>query len=98
MIAGTRLRANNPYITGYVESYEDGDLLYRFSLNHIPSIRDKFHIVQDMDRLDHLAFKYYKDSKYWWVLMDINQIHNPWELNPGTTLLIPDLDLIKTNI
>ena len=30
------------------------------------------HAVQDIDRLDHLAYKYYRESRKWWRICDAN--------------------------
>ncbi len=33
---------------------------------------DFFHTVEEIDRLDHLAYKYYKQSRKWWRICDAN--------------------------
>ena len=43
------------------------------SLRLLPEVSGTFrHIVNQGDRLDHLAHKYYKDSKKWWRIVDAN--------------------------
>lgn len=42
------------------------------------------------ERLDQLAYKYYKRPGLWWLIMDHNpEIKNPFSITPGTLLRIP---------
>jgi len=43
------------------------------------------------DRLDLLAFRFYRSSKKWWLICDANPAGlDPWRLlTPGTVLTIP---------
>lgn len=93
----TKLRKNNPYSTGYLVKFKNGDsALLRTPLPIVRSERDKIHIVVEGENLTQIAFKYYKDSKYWWVLADVNEIHNPFEpLETSRNIIIPDLDYIN---
>lgn len=86
-----QLRDNNPYAAGYIlPNYQR---LYRYNLVYQKSAEDKFHIVVDGETLDSIAFKYYKDSKLWWIIYDINLelIFEPFTLIKGITLIIPYL-------
>jgi hypothetical protein len=47
------------------------------------------HILSLGERLDTLAFKYYGDSDYWWVIALANRIMDPFSLVPGQQLRIP---------
>jgi hypothetical protein len=50
----------------------DNDLESK-SVRLLPLVTGKFeHIVEEVDRLDHLAFKYYKQSRNWWRFCDAN--------------------------
>jgi nucleoid-associated protein YgaU len=43
------------------------------------------------DRLDSLAYRYYRNSDEWWRIMDFNpEISNPHILEPGTKIRIPN--------
>ncbi len=43
------------------------------ALRHIPEVSGEFlHTVEENDRLDHLAYKYYKQPKKWWRICDAN--------------------------
>jgi nucleoid-associated protein YgaU len=47
------------------------------------------HILVAGERLDSLAYQYYGDSEYWWVIALANRIMDPFALTPGTRLRIP---------
>lgn len=47
------------------------------------------HILAVGERLDGLAFKYYGDEDYWWVIALANRIMDPFSLEVGTRLRIP---------
>ena len=43
------------------------------NLRLLPEVSGKFqHTVEEIDRLGHLAFKYYKQSRNWWRICDAN--------------------------
>jgi len=43
------------------------------NLRLLPEVSGTFqHIVEDVDRLDHLAFKYYTQPRNWWRICDAN--------------------------
>ena len=92
-----RLRIDNPYSTGIIQQFKNGTLaLDRFKINHKPNEKDALHVVQDFDTLSSLSGKYYKNSKYWWIIADTNNIDDPFTLAVGTVLIIPDLITFKT--
>lgn len=47
------------------------------------------HVLRSDDRLDSLAFHYYGDEDYWWIIALANRIDDPFALVPGRTLRIP---------
>lgn len=47
------------------------------------------HVLTAEDRLDLLAFRYYGDEDYWWVIALANRISDPFSIVPGRTLRIP---------
>lgn len=92
------LRQDNPFNKGFRYAGDDS-LLYRDPVEHLPTNRDSTHLVVGGDRLDVLAGKYYNNSKYWWIIYDVNPgIDNPFQLQPGTVLIIPNIDTIKARI
>lgn len=93
------LRGNNVYRNGkLIEVAADEFILLRDKINIKATDNDEYHTVVKIDRLDLLAYKFYKDkvadsSKYWWVLADANNIQNPLDLEGlvGTDIRIPDI-------
>ncbi|MBC8076704.1 MAG: hypothetical protein H7Y32_11570 [Chloroflexales bacterium] len=50
-----------------------GRTLMSKSLRPLPRVTGQFeHIVAEGDRLDHLAYKYYRQSRKWWRICDAN--------------------------
>jgi hypothetical protein len=49
------------------------------------------HALTDGERLDHVAFRYYKDAERAWRILDANEAMWPPDLaaEPGRSLLIP---------
>lgn len=90
---------NNPYVLGYTIAIPDTSitLLKRSRiLYNTTSINDRSHRIVYGNTLWKLAFDYYGDSKLWWVIADVNEILNPFVLEVGTDILIPDYEVIKT--
>jgi hypothetical protein len=51
-----------------------------------------YYVTQDGDRLDLLAYKFYRTSTKWWVLAKANNLVNGSITVPaGTTLFIPNV-------
>lgn len=93
------LRSNNPFSYGVITTFEDNsEVLDTFRLNLVPSPLDKIHTIIYGDTLDLVAFDYYGDSKYWWVLFYVNNLDNPFILETNSVLIIPDLLRIKAAI
>lgn len=91
------LRTNNPYSSGFIFVFPTGDiLLERDILIPEKSTGDKYHTIIQNQTLGDIAFKYYGDAKYWWILYDVNNLLDPFNLDEGITLLIPDYYRIKT--
>lgn len=94
-----RLKPNNLYRNATVVTDSTGDqTLVRSQISVEPSATNQYHIVSQFDRLDKLAYRYYKDvvedsSKFWWVIADANNIENPLFLEPvvGKRIIIPDI-------
>ena len=72
-----KLRINNPWTFGNITIFKDGtESLDRPQLKHIPSVKDKYHLVTDFDDLQSIAFRYYGDSKFYFIIKDINNLDN----------------------
>jgi len=48
------------------------------------------YVMQDGERLDILAGKYYGDSQYWWIIAAASGIGWGLQVPPGTLLRIPN--------
>lgn len=101
------LRENNLYRNGVLIEFEGTDevLLSRDLLDIEGTLQDSYHTVLESDRLDLIAYKYYKNkvsdsSKYWWVIADANAIYNPLDLSElvGEEILIPNILNTKLKI
>jgi nucleoid-associated protein YgaU len=48
------------------------------------------HVVRQHERLDLLAYEYYRDPEKFWLIADANDVMDPEDLlNPGNAILIP---------
>ena len=51
-----------------VSSDARGRSLQSKTLRLLPEVSGEFrHTVEEVDRLDHLAYKYYRQSRKWWL-------------------------------
>lgn len=56
-----------------VTTDSSGRTLASKTLRRLPQVSGTFaHTVEDGDRLDHLAYKYYQQSRNWWRMNDAN--------------------------
>jgi hypothetical protein len=58
------------------------------SLNHV-AYREHSYITGE--RLDQLAFQYYKDPSYWWAIVEFNPDLDFYNLSDGTVIRIPNV-------
>jgi nucleoid-associated protein YgaU len=75
------------------QKLKDGREVFRTRIYpDIPkSDRDLYIVTQTGDRLDTLAYEFYKDSTLWWIIATANNIHDAtFALPDGTTLRIPE--------
>lgn len=60
---------------------------------------DIFHDVEQTDRVDMLASRYYGDPTLWWVIALANGlVHLPYELVAGTRLRVPSPTYVQTEL
>ena len=70
-------------LTDIVTTDVKGRNLESKSLRLLPEVSGAFlHTVEEVDRLDHLAYKYYKQPRKWWRICDAN----PEFMSPQTLL------------
>lgn len=75
---------------------EEGKETYLESYNQVKipkSPEDIYHIVQhgEVNRLDIIANSFYGDPAYYWIIALANDFVDPFVVNEGTMLRIPDL-------
>lgn len=91
----TEVNKDNPYASSLLYAFIDGT----FSLERKPvlykeSENDKLYTIKVEDTIWHISYKAYGNSRYYYIIMDANNIINPFELTPGDKLIIPDLKYI----
>jgi len=80
------------YTNNSLKTTTDGRIVYKSKIYpNIPmSDNDTYVATETGDRLDTLAYQYYRDSALWWIIAAANNIHNaPIGLKEGTILRIP---------
>lgn len=102
-----RVDRRNPYNNRYrncklLEDKETGDVLLETrEILEIPvNSKDSYHRVQvnEIGRLDIIAYQYYKDSQLWWIIAQANHIYDPLlDLEPGFILRIPAIESLYGN-
>jgi phage tail protein X len=56
----------------------------------VPQSDDVNYMVQDGDRIDSIAYTYYKDPALWWVIAAANGMEDlPTDLDAGSVIRIP---------
>lgn len=85
-----------------IEKRFDGKNVYNTTYYPIihPSEDDVYIIANDGDYLDSLAYKYYGDESYWWIIARANNLgHGKLSIKEGTQLRIPqNISLIIQNL
>lgn len=81
------------YDDGYILTYKEGDKsLQRDKLVYKEDIEDEMHTIIEGDTLTRIAYRYYKDPLKWYIIADINEIENPFYLEIGEEIIIPNLN------
>lgn len=92
-----QLKEENLFATGYLVKFPEGDtMLFRDEVIYQPSAeKDRIHIVKQGDTIYGISYRWYGSDLWWHVIADVNKIYNPFELDLGLELIIPDLDVIR---
>ena len=80
------------YTINETKKLNDGRNVYRSRIYpEIPLNDNDIYVASETgDRLDTLAYQYYNNASYWWIIAAANNIHNaPFGLKDGTILRIP---------
>lgn len=98
------IRKTNLYARGAFIQFPDGSqLVARERLQWKGEIGDRYYEVKQGDELSNIAWRMYQyragdnASELWWVLADVNDIINPFDMDlwEGRTMLIPDYDKLQ---
>jgi phage tail protein X len=80
------------YQNNETQKLKDGREVYRTKIYpNIPLKDNDIYIVtQEGDRLDTLAYQYYGDQSFWWIIATANNIHDAsFAVEDGTILRVP---------
>lgn len=80
------------YKNSKIKKIGDGRVVHRPRIYpNIPFRDDDLYVATELgDRLDTLAYDFYDDSTYWWIIASANNIHGAkFAFEPGTVLRIP---------
>lgn len=89
-----RFKRTNFYQTETVNNVLENDvLLNNFDLFEITRPVTYFTLSPSyIQRPDLLSIKFYGDQQYWWLILKINTIDDPWnEMIPETVIIIPNM-------
>jgi len=78
------------YTNGYIVQYQDELSLERDPVYVKADVEDSIHTVKDGDTLQSISFRYYRNEFYWYIIADVNEVDNPFFLETGTQLIIPN--------
>jgi hypothetical protein len=97
-ITNVVLREDNPYSNGVILQFEDGEFLLEREPLIVPkTINDRYYTTMEGEKIHDIAFQAWNNAKFYWAIMDANDIDFPFELPDGTSLIIPDINLVKLN-
>jgi len=81
------------YDRSFIVNYKEGDSsLEILPDNYIPTEGDKTHKVVEGDTLVRIAEDFYGTPEPWFLIMQANNIIQPWALVPGQVLIIPTIE------
>ena len=78
------------YFSPKIDQEDNVVVFYEFS--ELGLVEYWEHIYVQGERLDQIAYKYYKRPGYWWIIPEFNpSITDILNIAPGTTLRIPNV-------
>jgi len=80
------------YIQQYIITRYDGKRVFKTIQYPVIPVTDNdiYYIASEADRLDTIAFKFYKDVTYWWIIARANNLgHGSIGIPEGCQLRIP---------
>lgn len=90
-------KPDNPYTYGSIILYDDGDVGIESEVLDVPpSSSDQFYLTLEGDTLSNIAYRFYSNSKYHFIIAMANEIDFTFEILSGTRLRIPDISNLPT--
>lgn len=81
------------YDRSFIVNYPEGDSSLEIVPEiYIPNENDKTHTVVEGDTLVKIAEDNYGSPEPWFIIMQANEIIQPWVLKPGSVLIIPTIE------
>ena len=81
------------YSNGITINYQEGDTsLQRKTIVHKEDLEDKSYIIRQDDTLSSISNKFYNEPLYWYIIADVNNIDNPFILETGKSIIIPNIN------
>jgi hypothetical protein len=84
---------SNFYETNVVDNILEADIV----MNYFDLFKIKkdvtYHVVSGMDlkRPDNISFRYYRKVNYYWIIMKVNNLEDPFnDLHENQVIIIPD--------
>ena len=78
------------FATNKTQDVENPVVFYEFS--NLGYVKFWTHKYVEGERLDQIAFKYYKKPEYWWIIPEYNpEVQDFTNIAPGTVLRIPNV-------
>lgn len=63
-----------------------------YAFSSLGFVRYWQHVYVQGERLDQIAYKYYKRPEYWWIIPEYNpEVTDITNITPGTVLRIPNV-------
>ena len=63
-----------------------------YAFSDLNTVSYTWHVYVEGERLDQIAYRYYKRSQFWWLIPEYNpEIDDFTSIKPGTRLRIPNV-------
>lgn len=81
------------YSNGILINYQEGDSsLQRRQIVHKEDLEDRSYVIRQGDTLTSISYNFYGEPLYWYIIADVNNIENPFILEIGKSLIIPNIN------
>ena len=82
--------------TRLVFNQKDGKTYYSTPDRFVKNVeRYVNYVIKSTDTLDLIALKHYGNPLLWWIIADMNNIIDPFKLEIGATIKIPNISDVR---